>query len=89
MKRVVMPIAILASCMLFAAYLYYTPTVVEEAVPEVHAVTVRVARVQLESVQLVVQSQGKVQAAQQANLSAAVAGPIAWISPAMQVGAYV
>jgi RND family efflux transporter MFP subunit len=66
-----------------------TPTVLEESAPEVLAVTVRVAEVQLDSVQLLVQSQGKVQAAQQANLAAAVAGPIAWISPSLQAGAYV
>jgi RND family efflux transporter MFP subunit len=89
MKRVVMPIAILAACSLFAGYLIMTPTVLEESAPEVLAVTVRVAEVQLDSVQLLVQSQGKVQAAQQANLAAAVAGPIAWISPSLQAGAYV
>ena len=89
MKRVVIPIAILASCILFALYLINTPVEFEEAAPEVYAVTVRVARVKLDSVQLVVESQGKVQAAQQASLAAAVAGPIAWISPSLQAGAYV
>ena len=89
MKRVVMPIAILAGCILFAGYLIYTPIELEEAAPEVHTVTVRVAEVKLDSVQLVVESQGKVQAAQQASLAAAVAGPIAWISPSLQAGAYV
>ena len=47
MKRVLLPIAILASCISFAGYLFYTPITVEEAVPEVNAVTVRVARVRL------------------------------------------
>lgn len=89
MKRVVMPIAILVVCTSFAAYLIYTPTELEESSPEVLAVTVRVAEVHMESVQLVVQSQGKVQAAQQASLAAAVAGPIAWISPSLEAGAYV
>ena len=89
MKRVVMPIAILAVCILIAGYLIYTPVELEEAAPEIHPVTVRVARVKLDSVQLVVESQGKVQAAQQASLAAAVAGTIAWISPSLQAGAYV
>ena len=53
MKRVVMPIAILAGCILFAGYLIYTPIELEEAAPEVHTVTVRVAEVKLDSVQLV------------------------------------
>ena len=41
------------------------------------------------STTLVVGSQGKVQAAQTANLAAATAGPVAWISPAMQAGGFV
>lgn len=89
MKRVVMPIAILLGCILIAGYLIRTPTTVSETAPEVIPVSVRVAQVELESVQLVVESQGKVQAAQIANLSTAVAGPVAWISPSMQAGAYV
>ena len=49
----------------------------------------RVTEVEQLSVDLVVGSQGKVQAAQTANLSAAVAGPVAWISSAMEAGGYV
>lgn len=89
MKRVLMPIAILLGCILIAGYLIRTPTTVTESAPEVIPVSVRVAEVELQSVQLVVESQGKVQAAQIANLSTAVAGPVAWISPSMQAGAYV
>jgi RND family efflux transporter MFP subunit len=62
---------------------------VGEVAPEVIPIAVRVAEVNLESVQLTVESQGKVQAAQIANLSAPVAGPIAWISPALEAGGYV
>ena len=89
MKRVVLPIAILLGCILIAGVLIRTPTVVQESTPEIIPVTVRVAQVQTESVQLVVESQGKVQAAQIVSLSTAVAGPIEWISPAMQAGGYV
>ncbi|NQV68945.1 MAG: efflux RND transporter periplasmic adaptor subunit [Pseudohongiella sp.] len=89
MKRVVMPIGILLGCILIAGFLIRTPTTVQETAPELIPVSVRVAEVELESVQLVVESQGKVQAARIANLSSAVAGPVAWISPAMQAGAYV
>lgn len=89
MKRIVVPIAILGGCLLFAFYLVRTPTEVSETSPEVIPVSVRVAEVQYESVQLVVESQGKVQAAQQVSLSAAVAGPVAWISPDLEAGGYV
>jgi RND family efflux transporter MFP subunit len=75
--------------LLFAFYLVRTPTEVSETSPEVIPVSVRVAEVQYESVQLVVESQGKVQAAQQVSLSAAVAGPVAWISPDLEAGGYV
>lgn len=89
MKRIIVPIGILAGCLLFAAYLIRTPTQVEESAPEVIPVSVRVAEVQTESVQLLVESQGKVQAAQQVNLSALVAGPVEWISPSLEAGGYV
>ena len=89
MKRVLLPIAILVGCVLFAGFLYMTPAQVSETSPEVVPVSVRVAQVELASVRLIVESQGKVQAAQLANLSAPVAGPIEWISPAMQAGGYV
>lgn len=89
MKRVILPVVILAGCILFAGYMIFTPTQVEESAAEVIPVSVRVAQVQVESVQLQVESQGKVQAAQLASLSAPVAGPIAWISPSMQAGGYV
>jgi len=89
MKRVLLPIAILVGCVLFAGFLYMTPAQVSETSPEVIPVAVRVAQVELDSVRLIVVSQGKVQAAQLANLSAPVAGPIEWISPAMQAGGYV
>jgi len=89
MKRIVLPIGILAGCIAVAAYLIRSPTEVGEVAPEVIPIAVRVAEVNLESVQLTVESQGKVQAAQIASLSAPVAGPIAWISPALEAGGYV
>jgi len=89
MKRIVIPIGILLGCILIAGYLISTPTQVDESSPEVIPVSVRVAEVQLESVNLSVHSQGKVQAAQQVNLSTPLAGPVAWISPALEVGAIV
>jgi len=89
MKRVLIPIGIMLGCIFFAAILLRTPTVVEEAAPEIIAVSVRVAEVRAESVQLNVESQGKVQASRVASLSAPVAGPVEWISPAMEAGGFV
>ena len=88
MKRIVLPIAILIGCFLISGYLIRNPTTVEEAAIEIIPVSVRVAEVNLESVDLVVGSQGKVQAAQTASLSAPVAGPVEWISPSMEAGGY-
>ena len=89
MKRIVLPIVILVGCLLVSSYLIRNPTTVEEAAVEIIPVSVRVAEVSLESVELVVGSQGKVEAAQTVSLSAAVAGPIGWISPSLESGGYV
>ena len=89
MKRVIIPIGILVGCILFAVVLVRNPTVVEESAPEVIAVSVRIAEVQTESIQLFVESQGKVQASQMASVSAPVAGPVEWISPSMEAGGLV
>lgn len=89
MKRVIIPAGILLGCMLFAVYLVRTPTEVRATAPEIIPVSVRVAEVQRESVQLIVESQGKVQAAQQVSLSVPVAGPVEWIAPALDAGGYV
>ena len=89
MKRILLPFAILIGCFLVSGYLIRNPTAVEEAAIEIIPVSVRVAEVNLESVDLIVGSQGKVQAAQTVSLSAPVAGPVEWISPSMEAGGYV
>jgi RND family efflux transporter MFP subunit len=89
MKRVILPIAILAGAIGLAAVLISTPKSVEEAAPEVLPVTVRVMEANRESTGLTVKSQGKVQAAQQVNLSAPVAGIVSWVSPSLEAGGYV
>jgi len=88
-KQVLAPIVILGGFVAIAFYMLRTPTTVDEVAPEVIPVAVRIQEVALSSVQLTVESQGKVQAAQIANLSAPVAGPVAWISPTMEAGGYV
>ncbi|NKB33830.1 MAG: efflux RND transporter periplasmic adaptor subunit [Pseudomonadales bacterium] len=89
MKRILFPVAILGGYIVIAYYMLSTPTTVVVVAPEVIPVAVRVQEVELDSVRLTVESQGKVQAAQIANLSAPVAGPVAWISPTMEAGGYV
>ncbi len=89
MKRILVPIGILLGCIMVAVFLIRTPTQLEEASPEIIPVTVRVAEVQVESVDLIVESQGKAQASRTASLSAPVAGPVEWISPALEAGGYV
>ena len=89
MKRIFLPIFILGGCVVVAFYMLRTPTTVDVVAPEIIPVAVRVEAVELSSVQLTVESQGKVQAAQIANLSAPVAGPVAWISSTMEAGGFV
>lgn len=89
MKRIILPFLILGSCILLAGVLIRTPPEVVESSPEIIPVSVRVAPASVESVQLTVDSQGKVQPAQTASLAAPVAGPVAWISPSLEAGAYV
>ena len=89
MKRILLPVGILAGCILVAYVLVMNPTRVEESAPEIIPVSVRVASVSEQTVNLTVESQGKVQAAQTVNLSTPVAGPVSWISPALEAGGYV
>ena len=89
MMRVLIPTGILAGCVLLAALLVLNPSELDEASPEIIPVAVRVIEADSESVQLFVESQGKVQAARTVNLSAPVAGTIDWISPKLEAGGYV
>ena len=89
MKRVLLPIGILLGCIVVAVMIVRSPKQVEESAAEIIPVAVRVIETQLSSVQLIIESQGKVQPAQTASVSAAVAGPVAWISPDMEAGGYV
>lgn len=89
MKRVLMPIGILLGSIVITVVLIRNPTRVSESAPEIIPISVRVAEVQSESVQLFIESQGKAQAARQASLSSNVQGPVAWVSPSLEAGAYV
>jgi len=88
MKRAVLPVLILVASVAAAVILIRTPTQIEEASPEAQPVAIRVMEAQRTSVQLAVHSQGKVQAAQQVDLSAPVAGQITWVSPSLEPGGF-
>lgn len=89
MKRIVLPIAILAGSAALAVLLIRNPTEIEETASEIQPVSVRVVEARQGTAQLTVQSQGKVQAAQRVNLSAPVAGPVSWVSPALEPGGFI
>jgi len=89
MKRIILPIVILAASAIAAVILVRNPTEIEETAAEVQPVSVRVVEAQPGTALLTVNSQGKVQAAQQVNLSASVAGPVSWVSPALERGGFV
>ena len=89
MKRFLLPVIILGACVSVAYSLIKNPRQIAEVALDVIPVTVRVIEVQQSSAELIVGSQGKVQPSMTANLSAAVAGPISWISPQMEAGGFV
>ena len=86
MKRIVLPVVIIAGSIAVAVFLISNPTEIEETAAEIQPVSVRVVEATLGSTRLTVHSQGKVQAAQQVNLSAPVSGPVSWVSPALEPG---
>lgn len=88
MKRIILPVAILAFAVVFFIFLVRTPPTLEPIAPEQAVATVRVASVQPQSVVLEVRSQGRVQATRRVNLSAAAAGPVSWVSPSLVAGGY-
>ena len=89
MKRIVLPIVILAASITVAVILVRNPTEIEETAAEMQPVSVRVVEARLDNAVLTVHSQGKVQAAQRVNLSAPVSGPVSWVSPALESGGFI
>ncbi len=89
MKKVVLPIVIIGVAIGAAALLVNTPTQVDVISPDIQPISVRVMRAQLESANLTVNSQGKVQSAQRVNLSSPLAGVVDWVSPALESGGFV
>lgn len=88
LKKVILPVAILATSILLFIVIVRNPERLEPSTPEQSLATVRVAQVQPESVTLEVQSQGKVQAARRVNLSSATSGQVSWVSPSFVSGGF-
>ena len=88
MKRFLLPVIILGACVSVCILHSKSSGQIAEVALDVIPVTVRVIEVQQSAAELIVGSQGKVQPSD-GNLSAAVAGPVAWISPQMVAGGFV
>jgi len=88
LKRIILPIAILACSLVMFYVLIRNPQRLEPVEPEQTLTTVRVVTVTTQPVNLEVSSQGRVQASRRVSLSAAATGPVAWISPALVAGGY-
>lgn len=88
MKKVILPVAILAVAILIFVVIIRNPERLEPSTPEQSVATVRVAQVQPEAVTLQVQSQGKVQASRRVNLSAATSGQVSWVSSSFVAGGF-
>ncbi|MDO9519050.1 MAG: efflux RND transporter periplasmic adaptor subunit [Pseudohongiella sp.] len=88
MKRLIMPLAILLGAVLVFVVLIRTPQRLEAVPPEQAVASVRVTPVRSQSIQLDVNSQGRVQASRRVSLSAAATGPVSWVSPSLRAGGY-
>jgi RND family efflux transporter MFP subunit len=88
LKRIILPVAILVTAVLVFMVLVRTPERLPLGSPDQAIASVRVAEVRSGSVQLEVQSQGRVQASRRVSLSAAAAGPVSWVSPSLVAGGY-
>jgi len=87
-KRIILPVAILAAAVIVFMVLIRTPEELPLAAPDQPVASVRVAEVSSGTVQLDVQSQGRVQASRRVSLSAATSGPASWVSPSLVPGGY-
>ena len=88
MKRIILPVAILAAAVVVFMVLMRTSEPLPLAAPDQAVASVRVAQVHSGTVQLDVQSQGRVQASRRVSLSAATSGPVSWVSPSLVPGGY-
>lgn len=87
-NRAILPVAILAITVLACAWLLLQRPKVEPVSMEPPVTTIRTLTAESESITLTVSSRGKVQPAVVSEVSAAVSGPVTWISPSLVAGGY-
>jgi len=88
-KPFVLPTLILALTLVVCTGLIINRPAIEQAPVEAPVTAIRVTTAKTESITLRVESRGKVQPAMISQVSAAVNGPVAWISPSLVAGGYV
>lgn len=88
MKKILLPVAILIAAVAVFVVLIRTPERLAVVPPEQALASVRVAPVRAQTIQLDVNSQGRVQASRRVSLSAAATGPVSWVSPSLRAGGY-
>lgn len=87
-KKILLPVAILIAAVAVFVVLIRTPERLAVVPPEQALASVRVAPVRAQTIQLDVNSQGRVQASRRVSLSAAATGPVSWVSPSLRAGGY-
>lgn len=88
MKKIILPVFLLIAAVAVFVVLVRTPERLSVVPPEQAVASVRVAPVRSETIQLDVNSQGRVQASRRVSLSAAATGPVSWVSPSLRVGGF-
>ena len=88
MKKIILPVFILIVAVAVFVVLVRTPERLSVVPPEQAVASVRVAPVRSETIQLDVNSQGRVQASRRVSLSAAATGPVSWVSPSLRAGGF-
>jgi RND family efflux transporter MFP subunit len=87
-KKIILPVFILIAAVAVFVVLVRTPERLSVVPPEQAVASVRVAPVRSETIQLDVNSQGRVQASRRVSLSAAATGPVSWVSPSLRAGGF-
>jgi RND family efflux transporter MFP subunit len=87
-KPYVLPIVILGGTAVVCALLIFSRPQISQAPVEPPITAIRTIETKSERITLSVSSRGKVQPAMISEVSAAVNGPVAWISPSLVAGGY-
>lgn len=87
-RRVLIPIIILLLAIIISLILIANRPAIQQAPFEMPVTAIRTISAESESITLFVSSRGKVQPATISEMSAAVNGPVAWISPSLVAGGY-